>query len=335
MRMVPIKTLFERYPRIIRDVCRKKEKQVEVVFEGEDTGVDKGIADQISEPLIHLVRNAVDHGIESAADRKKNGKSESGTLIMKASHQGNFMVIEVTDDGGGIDIEKIKSKVIEKGLLTPDQASQATKSELLDYIFDPGFSTVDAVTDISGRGVGLDVVRTNLKKMKGNVSVSTEINQGTCFRLEVPLTMAIMRALLVRAGQAIYAISLQDVSETVKIQSEDLKSICQKKAISLRGEVIMVEWLSVILDPAFRQQALPEQRLSILILQASGTKFGVIVDSVFRQEEIVVKPLPDSYAGLQGLAGASILGDGRAILILDSGQLSGLIVGSESHAMVA
>lgn len=324
MRMLPIKTLFQRYTRIVRDVCRKTGKVVEVIFEGEDTEIDKGIADQISEPLIHVVRNAVDHGIESAEERKKAGKSESGTLIMKASHQGNFIVIEVTDDGGGINIERIKSKIIEKGLLTLDQVSRTSKSELLDYIFTPGFSTAVAITDISGRGVGLDVVKTNLKKIKGSVSVSSEMNQGTCFRLEVPLTMAIMRALLVKSGQSIYAISLQDVNETVKIRYDELKSIRQKMAISLRGDVVMVDWLGQLLGHSDRPNILPELQLSVLILQVNGNKFGLIVDSVFRQEEIVVKPLPESYAVVPGLAGASILGDGKAILILDSNQLYGL-----------
>ena len=323
MRMVPITTLFERFPRIVRDVCRKKGKSVEVVFEGESTEVDKGIADQISESLIHLIRNAVDHGIESSEERSKNGKSPTGTIIMKASHQGNFMVIEVTDDGGGIDLERIRSKVVERGLLRSDQAQKASKAEILNYIFSPGFSTAVAVTDISGRGVGLDVVSTNLKKVKGNVSVSTELNQGTCFRLEVPLTMAIMRALLVKSDQAIYAISLQDVSETVKIRYDELKSIRQKNAITLRGEVIMVEWLSQLLGHPLRDDLSPDLRIPVLILHGNGRKFGLIVDSVFRQEEIVVKPLPESYAGLQGLAGASILGDGKAILILDSNQLYG------------
>lgn len=196
MRLIPIKTLFQRYPRIVRDVCRKTAKKVEVIFEGEDTEIDKGIADQISEPLIHIVRNAVDHGIESAEDRKRSGKTESGTLIMKASHQGNFVVIEVTDDGGGINLEKIRTKAIERGLINTDVAGTCGKQDLLSFIFDPGFSTAAAVTDISGRGVGLDVVKTNLKKIKGSVSVSTEVKQGTCFRLEVPLTIAIMRALL-------------------------------------------------------------------------------------------------------------------------------------------
>ena len=323
MRMIPIKTLFERYPRIARDVCRKNGKSVDIVFDGEDTEIDKGIADQISEPLIHLVRNAIDHGIESPLERKKLGKSESGTLTLKAFHHGNSMVIEITDNGGGINLERIKSKVIEKGWLTLDQASQCSNSELLNYIFVPGFSTAASITDISGRGVGLDVVKTNLGKIKGNVSVTTEVNQGTCFRLEVPLTVAIMRALLVKANHAIYAISLQDVCETVKIRASELQSIRQKTAITLRGEVIMVEWLSQLLGNNLIQITSEELRLSILILQVNGHKFGLIVDSVFKQEEIVVKPLPESYTDVQGVAGASILGDGKAILILDSNQLYG------------
>jgi two-component system chemotaxis sensor kinase CheA len=325
MRMVPVKTLFQRYPRIVRDVCNKTGKTVEVVFEGENTEIDKGIADQISESLIHIVRNAVDHGIESGQERKSKGKTESGTLILKASHQGNTMVIEIIDDGRGIDVVKIREKAVEKGLMSLSQAEGLANHELFDLLFAPGFSTAANVTDISGRGVGLDVAKTNLKKIKGSVSVSTELEQGTCFRLEVPLTMAIMRALLVKSDEAIYAIALQDVTETVKVSASDLKSIRQKKAITLRGEIIMVECLSEILDHHLNNKVAAEIRLSILILQVNGNRFGLIVDSVFRQEDIVVKPLPESYSSVPGLSGASILGDGKAILILDSNQLSGLL----------
>jgi two-component system chemotaxis sensor kinase CheA len=329
MRMIPVKTLFQRYPRIVRDVCSKIGKSVEVVFEGEDTEIDKGIADQISEPLMHIVRNAVDHGIESPEDRKKSGKSKTGTLIMRASHQGSFVVIEIIDDGAGIDVEKVKAKAIENGVLTPLQAETMTKAELCELIFAPGFSTASEVTDISGRGVGLDVAKTNLKKIKGSVSISTESNQGTCFKLELPLTMAIMRTLLVKSNQSIYAVSLQDVTETVKISQVDLKSIRTKKAITLRGEVIMVESLGKIMGQLHSDEYSENSRLQILIMQVGGKRFGLIVDSVYKQEEIVIKPLPESYSAVPGLAGASILGDGKAILILDSNQLYGLLAGAE------
>ncbi|MEO5971501.1 MAG: chemotaxis protein CheA [Bdellovibrionia bacterium] len=329
MRMVPVKTLFQKYPRIVRDICSRTGKSAAIIFEGEDTEIDKGIADQISEPLIHIVRNAIDHGIELTKDRRKSGKTDSGTLIMKASRKGNLIVIEVTDDGAGINIEKIKSKAVEKCLLSAEQAAISTNSELLDLIFSPGFSTADKITDISGRGVGLDIARTNLKKAKGTVSVSTSLNQSTCFRLEVPLTLAIMRALLIKADEAIYAISLQDVTETLKIPYAELKSICQEKVITLRGEVIQVEWLRKLIGGPLQIKPREDLRLSILILHVNGKRFGLIVDSVYRQEEIVVKPLPEPYSAMPGLAGASILGNGKTILILDTTELYSLANGSQ------
>jgi two-component system chemotaxis sensor kinase CheA len=323
MRMVPVKTLFQKFPRIVRDLCNKTGKTVSIIFQGENTEIDKGIADQFSEPLLHIIRNAVDHGIESTEERKRVGKSIAGNLIMKASHNGSQMSIEITDDGAGIDVEKLKLKGIERGLLTIEQAASWTKVELLDLIFEPGFSTAAKVTDISGRGVGLDVVRTHLKKAKGTVSVTTELNQGTCFRLELPLTMSIMRALLVKSNQVIYAISIQDVIETVKISFSEMKSVCRKKTITLRGEVIFVEWLCEILGRLPQEENLPYSRLPILILQMNGKKVGLIVDSIVKQEEIVVKPLPEAYTSITELAGASILGNGQVILILDTKHLYG------------
>jgi two-component system chemotaxis sensor kinase CheA len=321
MRMIPVRTLFERYPKIARDIARKQAKSVDIFFEGDETEIDKAIADQIAEPLIHLVRNAVDHGIESQAERRRAGKSEVGALTLKASQQGNFMVIEVADDGAGIKIDAIKERIQQKGLLTPEELQCASDMELLNHIFTPGFTTAASVTDISGRGVGLDVVKTNLKKVKGSVTLTTEVGRGTCFRLEVPLTMTIMKALLVKSGSAIYALELQDVTETMKIRRDELKSIYQRNAITVRGEVIMVRWLSEILGHSDISNLAADVRLPILILRGNGKKFGIIVDSVFKQEEIVVKPLPDSYLDSPGLSGVSILGDGKAILILDSNQL--------------
>ncbi|MBF0315465.1 MAG: chemotaxis protein CheA [Oligoflexia bacterium] len=327
LRMVPIRTLFQKYPLVARDVASKTGKLVNVQFEGEETAIDKGIADQISEPLLHLVRNAVDHGIETPDDRKKVGKTEAGTILLRAAYQGNFIILEILDDGNGIEIDKVKAKAIEKKFLTVADAEKITKQEILDYIFVPGLTTSSSITDISGRGVGLDIVKNNLKKIKGNVSVNTEEGEGTSFKIEVPLTMAIMPALLVKSCDSIYALPLAEVSETIKIPLSELQTLCTKKAIVLRGNVVPVEDLNKVLGGLEQQQERKLLRLSIVILNSSGSQFGLIVDSVCGQEEIVVKPLPETYSHIQGLSGTSILGNGKTILILDCGQLYNVLVG--------
>jgi len=322
MRLTPVRTVFQKFPRIIRDISQKNGKKIDLVLQGEETEIDKGIAEEIGDPLVHIIRNAADHGIESPEARRKAGKSERGTVILKAAQEGNFVVIEAVDDGAGMDPEAILAKAVAKGMVRPAIAQTLSRDEILQLIFRPGFSTAEAVTAISGRGVGMDVVLTNMRKLNGNVKVDSQAGIGTRIRLELPLTLAVVEALLVGVGEETYAIPVEAVRETVKIKRRSVKRMMRKKALALRGEVVGMETLSSLLDlsPASGGKTEAEE-VPVIILQRGGEVLGVAVDRLYRQEEIVIKPLVDYLASLSGLAGASILGDGRALLILDPDEL--------------
>ncbi len=324
MRMVPVRTVFQRFPRIVRDITRKTGKKVRLVFQGEETEIDKGIAEDIADPLVHLIRNAVDHGIEAEATRLALGKPAEGTIILRAAHKGNFIIIEIIDDGAGIDPEKVLNKALQRGLVTREEAARLSKEDIINFIFAPGFSTAEQVTEVSGRGVGMDVVRTNLKKTKGSIRLSSESGQGTHIRLELPLTLAVVEVLLVRSAGSIFAVPLAAVLESVKLPRERLYTLMHRKAITLRGEVISVENLGDILGLGGKHEDDEQDAISIMILQAGGERLGIAVDGLMRQEDIVVKPLPEYLASLPGIAGAAILGDGRSILILDPAELFAL-----------
>ena len=318
MRMVPVRDLFKRFPRLVRDITRKNGKRVNLVLEGEDTEIDKGVAEDLVDPLVHIVRNSLDHGIEKPSVRQAGKKAETGTLLLKAGQEGNAVFIEVIDDGSGINPERVLNKAIEKGLVSSEKAKTLSPEEINNFIFLPGFSTAKEVTDISGRGVGMDVVQTNLRKLKGNVRLTSEIAKGTKVRLEVPLTLAILDVLLVGVKSNTYAIPLHVVTEVVEGGVLRLQSLAGRKAITLRGEVVPVEMLSDLLnlsahDPVQREQA----NFSILIMQVGNQRRGIGVDALYKRQEIVIKPLADYLSGLPGVAGATILGDGRPVLILD------------------
>jgi two-component system chemotaxis sensor kinase CheA len=318
MRMIPARELFKRFPRLVRDITRKNGKRVNLVLEGEDTEIDKGVAEDLVDPLVHIVRNSLDHGIETPSVREASKKSELGTLLLRAGQEGNSVFIEVVDDGGGINPGRVLSKAIEKGLVSPEKATTLSPEAINNFIFLPGFSTAKEVTDISGRGVGMDVVQTNLRKLKGNVQLTSEIGKGTKVRLEVPLTLAILDVLLVGVESTTYAIPLQAVTEVVAGGERRLQSLVGRKAITLRGEVVPVEMLSDLLNLRGRDSAGQELRdFAILVMQVGNQRRGIGVDALYKRQEIVIKPLADYLSGLPGIAGATILGDGRPILILD------------------
>ncbi len=326
MRMVPIRNVFQKFPRMVRDITRKNGKQVRIMLQGEDTEIDKGIAEDLADPLVHIIRNAVDHGVETPDERKRAGKTENGTIILRAAHEGNFIIVEVLDDGRGINTEAVLDKAIEKGLTDREHADSLTHEEICSFIFHPGFSTAQEITDISGRGVGMDVVMTNLKKLKGNVQVTSERGQGTRVRLEVPLTLALVDALLLQAADQTFAMPLEAVAETVKVRHSGLKSLMDKKAIALRGEVVPVAELAGLIGVSHEQKNAGSE-LTLIILKQGDSRLGLVVDRIQRREEIVVKPLADYLAAIPGLAGASILGDGRSILILEPAELIALAFG--------
>jgi two-component system chemotaxis sensor kinase CheA len=318
MRMVPVRDLFKRFPRLVRDITRKNGKRVNLVLQGEETEIDKGVAEDLVDPLVHIVRNSLDHGIEKPSVRQASKKAETGTLLLKAGQEGNAVFIEVVDDGGGINPERVLSKAIEKGLVSSEKAKSLSPEAINNFIFLPGFSTAKEVTDISGRGVGMDVVQTNLRKLKGNVRLTSEIGKGTKVRLEVPLTLAILDVLLVGVANNTYAIPLHAVREVVEGGVRRLQSLMGRKAITLRGEVVPVEMLSDLLKLGGRDPGKGDRAdFAILVMQAGNQRCGIGVDALYKRQEIVIKPLADYLSALPGMAGATILGDGRPIIILD------------------
>lgn len=318
VRMLPVSSVFTRFPRLVRDLSRKVNKEIELIFEGEETELDKSIIEAINDPLMHLIRNSVDHGIEDAEERKALGKSATGHVTLRAYHKGNSVVIEIEDDGKGIDPDKMREVAIRKGIISPDEAKALTDREAIELIFAPGFSSAEVVTDISGRGVGMDVVRTNIKNLKGNVTVHTVKNQGTRFTLSLPLTLAIIEALMIKMGDQTYAIPLDAVATTTKLESNILTSINGRNAVTLRGEVLGIVDLGELLD---LPETVDNDIISVVILQDNDRRIGLVVNQLLDRQEIVIKPLGMYLNNIQGLSGASIMGDGSVVLILDPHEI--------------
>ncbi len=314
IRMVPVEQLFRRFPRTLRDVARQCGKEVELSLSGENTDLDKGILDALAEPLTHLVRNAVSHGIESAEERLRLGKPRHGTLRLNAYHQGNQVIVEVSDDGRGIDAQRVKAKALEQGLLSPGEATRLSEAEIMDFIFRPGFSTAEEVTDVAGRGVGLDVVESVLRRLKGSVHLETRPGQGTQFRLQLPLTLAIIKALLFRVERHLYAIALNAVVEIARARESDLHQVDNCEVLQLRNQVLPLVRLGR--PPAETGQG-KSPKLFVLVITAGERKFGLIVDGLEGEEELVIKALDDQALSTGLVSGASILGDGRVVLILN------------------
>lgn len=312
IRMVPVDQLFRRFPRMVRDVARQCGREVELAVSGQDTDLDKGILDAIAEPLTHLVRNAISHGIESPEERRKLGKNVQGVVRLNAYHQGNQVVVEVTDDGRGIDVTKIRSKAIELELTTPEEASKMSELEALNFIFRPGFSTAEQVTEVSGRGVGMDVVQSVLHRLKASISVETRLGQGTTFRLKLPLTLAIIKALLFWVEQRLYAIPLNAVLEIARTFEAEVHQVDNYEVLQLRNQVLPLLRLG---RPAPDKDR--NAKLFVLIITVAEKKYGLIVDALEGEEELVIKALDDQTFSTDLVSGASILGDGRVVLILN------------------
>ncbi len=312
IRMVPVEQLFRRFPRVVRDVAKSCGKEVNLVITGQDTDLDKSILDMLAEPLAHLVRNAVDHGIESPAERINDGKPAHGTVTLDAYHQGNQIVIEVTDDGRGIDRAKLTAKAVERGLIKASDAALLGEADINDLVFHPGLSTAEQVTAISGRGVGMDVVKTVLEKLKGTVSIKTTPGKGTTFYLKVPLTLAIINALLFRVGDRLYAVPLAAVVEITRTNHSALHRVDNHDVMQLRNEVLPLLHLSQLAN-----QAAETQKMFVVVISANERKFGLVVDQLVGEEELVIKAMDDHLVATDLVSGASILGDGTVVLILN------------------
>jgi two-component system chemotaxis sensor kinase CheA len=314
IRMVPVDQLFRRFPRIVRDVGRQSGKEVELIVRGGQTDLDKSILDAIAEPLTHLVRNAIGHGIETAEQRIRAGKRPQGTLRLAAYHQGNQVVIEVSDDGRGIDADKVRKRALSLGLLDAERAARMSESETLDLILQPGFSTAEEITELSGRGVGLDVVQSVLGRLKGTVQIETSPGRGTTFRLRLPLTLAIIRALLFRVDQRLYALPLNAVAEITRTVEEEIHQVEHYDVLQLRSDVLPLLRLGSK-PPSGPETA--RRKVFVLVINSGDRKFGVMVDGLEGEDELVIKALDDQSIATDLVSGASILGDGRVVLILN------------------
>ena len=319
VRMVPVSSVFSRFPRLVRDLSRKSGKEVELILEGEETELDKSVVEVIGDPLVHLIRNSVDHGVEPEDVRIARGKPVKGRVVLRAYHKGNSVAVEIEDDGQGLDPEKLRDVAVHKGLMTAEEAKQLDDSAAKELIFMPGFSSAEKITDISGRGVGMDVVRTNIKNLKGSISINSEVGKGTRFTLSLPLTLAIIDALMINVSGEVFAIPLDAVSETTKIESARLTDVKGRKAVTLRGEVLGLVHLGEMLNLPFEQE-LPEV-LSVVVIHDNERRLGLVVDRMQQRQEIVIKPLGAYLGDIKGISGATIMGDGSVILILDPHEI--------------
>ena len=313
IRMVPVEQLFRRFPRMVRDVAKQGGKEVDLIISGQDTDLDKSLLDAIAEPLTHLVRNAVGHGIENAAERARLGKPTRGTIRLDAYHQGNQVIVEIKDDGSGIDSQKVKSKAMEKKIVSVDEAERLSEANIIALVFRPGFSTADEITELAGRGVGLDVVQSVLHRLKGTVEIETHPGQGTTFRLKLPLTLAIIKALLFRVEGRLYAIPLNAVAEIARAKESDLHQVDNYEVLQLRNQVLPL----VRLGRPSAQPAQAAGKIFVLVITVSESKLGLIVEALEGEEELVIKALDDQTVSTDLVSGASILGDGRVVLILN------------------
>ena len=319
VRMVPVERVFNRFPRMVRDLSRDLNKEIELFMKGEETEVDRTVIDEIGDPLIHLLRNSIDHGIEVPEVRLQKGKSEKGRVNLNAYPDGNTVVIEVSDDGAGINVEKVKQKAIEKGLITVEQAREMDSNKAAEMIFAPGFSTADKVSDVSGRGVGLDVVLTKIEALGGNVEIETEKDKGSRFIIRLPLTLAIIQALLVVIGNEKYAIPLNNIKEITDINTKEIRLIEQKEVILYRDNPLPLLRLSQALD--CKDQNKTEGEVTVVIVKKGDKEIGLIIDSLIGQQEIVIKALGRYLNFVREIAGATILGNGGVALIIDTNSL--------------
>jgi two-component system chemotaxis sensor kinase CheA len=320
VRMVPVEMVFNRFPRMIRDVSRELGKEIRLNMSGEETELDRTVIDEIGDPLIHLLRNSADHGIESKEERAQAGKPAVGQINLKAYQDGNNVVIEVDDDGKGIDLEKIKKKIIEKGLVKKDIVSTLSQKDIINFLFKPSFSTSDKISNLSGRGVGLDVVKTKIEQLDGVVEVETETGEGSKFIIRLPLTLAIIQALLVVIGSEKYAIPLNSIKEIIKITPDQIKNVQKQDVVLLRNTVIPIVKLGEILEVP--EDDKEKKNLTVVIVKKGEKLSGFLVDSLIGQQEIVIKSLGKLLSGIKSIAGATILGDGNVALILDVNLLA-------------
>ena len=314
VRMVPVSAVFNRFPRMVRDVSKELGKEINLTIEGEETELDRTVIDEIGDPIMHLLRNSLDHGVESPDKREAKGKPRVGEVGLIARHEGNNVVIMITDDGAGINADVIRRKAVEKGMISQDEADRLDDADAVRLIFLPGFSTAEQSTDISGRGVGMDVVRSKIEALSGHVDVETHIDEGSVFKIKLPLTLAIIQAMLVQVQDEMYAIPLGSIDSTINIEPSDIQTVQNKEVIVLRGEIIPIIRMEEALQVPHTKDS---DELFVVVVHAGEAKAGIVVDNLIGQQEIVIKTLGNLFAGLKLFGGATVLGDGKVALILD------------------
>ncbi len=320
MRMVPISLVFNRFPRLVRDLAQELEKDIELVIEGEDTELDRTIIDEIGDPLVHMIRNAIDHGIEDPATREKNDKSREGLVKLSAFHEGNNVIIQIKDDGGGIDPDVIRNKALEKGVVNATELESMSDKEIIEFIFAPGFSTNVEVSDVSGRGVGMDVVKNKIEALNGSVDIDSKLGEGTTFTIKLPLTLSIIQGFLTEVAGQKYVIPLESIQEIVDVDPKDIKTIRQEEVIHRRGSVIpMISLREKLNKDKIMDQS---EELSTVIVEVGDEFYGLIVDSIIGQQEVVIKRINDLYDNLTKIAGGAILGDGSIALIINVEEIT-------------
>ena len=317
--MVPIESVVSKFPRMIRDLSKKLDKKMELYMSGEETELDRTVVDEIGDPLMHLLRNSADHGLESAEVRAQRGKPEVGSIFLDAYQDGNNVVIEVRDDGNGIDVESVKNTAIERGVITPEQGDNMSEKDIINLLFHAGFSTSKKITDVSGRGVGLDVVKSKIESLSGEVEVKSKLGEGSTWIIRLPLTLAIIQALMVTVGGEKYAISLGSIQTIEDIKPEEIKLVQNSEVINLRGTVIPIIRLSNVLEIESLKK--PDENMVVVIVKKGEKLAGLVVDELMGQQEIVIKSLGKYINKCKFISGATILGDGEIALILDANAL--------------
>lgn len=334
-RMLPLENLFRKFPRMVRDLAQKLGKDLQLIIRGEETELDRSVIEEISDPLMHLLRNAVDHGIEPPEERVRKGKPRTGTILLEASHEENHIIIVIEDDGRGIDPEQVRAAAVRKGLLSEEAARRMPDSEVINLIWSPGFSTTDKVSDVSGRGVGLDVVQKNIEKLNGSVEIRTQVDKGTRFRVKLPLTLAIIRALQVSLEGTIYCIPLNSVVEIDRIPVSDIQTVRQREVFVKRGQVIPLLRLAEVFDVQRPEGYEEPEELYVVIVSVMGRQAGIVVDDLIGEGDVVIKPLGKFIGDVPGIAGATIMGDGDVAIILDIPGLLESLPADQTHSETA
>ncbi|MCE5314683.1 MAG: chemotaxis protein CheA [Armatimonadota bacterium] len=325
VRLLPVEQVFNRFPRMVRDLAHKAGKDVDFVLEGQETELDRSILEDIVDPLTHLLRNAVDHGVETPDEREAVGKSRRSRVVLAAKQEENRIIIEVQDDGHGISLEKVKAAAVKKGAISEETLARMSEDEALQLIFASGVSTAEKITDISGRGVGMDVVRNNIQGLSGNVEVNTELGKGTTFRINLPLTLAIIKSLVTGVGDRVYVIPLSAVQETFRCSLDEVHHVDGHPAINFRGSVLHLVKMGNLFGASYEPQLSNTEWITFVVVRTGALKIGLVVDRLIGEQEVVIKPLGAFFGDIDGVAGATILGDGRVALIVDIGAIGALV----------